>query len=63
MAFRDSSIVGEAQSPAPDGAKSWTPREFFRVGFGSSGMMYVFQICLPVSALSATRLPRNVQQG
>src|SRR4029453_650189 len=60
---RASSIVGVSQIPAPDGAYSCTPREFFFVGLGSSLRMCVFQTCLPVSASSATTLPRKVQQG
>src|SRR5215475_13230528 len=61
-ARRLGSIVGEFQTPAPAGAHRCTPLVFFLTGFGSSGIMYVFQICVPFVASNATTLPRKVQQ-
>ncbi len=46
---------------APEGPYISVPAEFFLVTEGGSGMVYVFQICFPVAASSAARLPRNVQ--
>ena len=58
-----SSIVGDDQTAAPDGPNSCVPTLFVRVGFGASGITYVFHTTSPVAASSATTLPRNVQHG
>ena len=57
------SSVGEFHTPPPAGPHKSTPFELLRVTLGVSGMVYVFQICLPVAASSATTLPRKVQHG
>ena len=57
------SMVGACQIAAPAPVQSCVPAEFFLERVGGSAIAYVFQICAPVSASSATTLPRNVQQG
>ena len=47
----------------PDGPHNCVPILFFFVGRGLVGIVYVFQICSPVAAFSATRLPRNRQHS
>ena len=63
MAFRRTSIAGLDQIGAPDGPHNCVPTLFFVVGLASSEIVYVFQSYCPVAALSATRLPRNLQHS
>ena len=51
------------QMAAPDGPHCVTPCGFFLIGLGSSGIVYDFQICLPLPASSDTTLPRNLQHS
>src|SRR6478672_2825327 len=55
-------MAGADQMGAPDGPHICVPALFFFVGRASS-MVYVFQICAPVAAFSATRLPRKWQHS
>ncbi len=52
-------MAGLVHTGAPDGPHSCVPTLFFVVGAGSSGIVNVFQICLPVAPSSATTLPRK----
>src|SRR5215467_5216545 len=56
-------MAGLLHTPAPDGPYNCVPTAFFFVGLGSSVMVYVFQICLPVAASYAATLPRNLQHS
>ena len=56
-------MEGLLQMGAPEGPHSCVPTLFFLVYARSSGMVYVFQICLPVEASSATMLPRKRQHS
>jgi hypothetical protein len=47
--------------PAPDGPRNLTPASLF-LSDGSSGIVYVFQICLPVRCVEHRTRPRIVQQ-
>jgi hypothetical protein len=63
MARRFGSMVGDDQTPAPDGPQRVVPLAFLPIGFASAPMVKVFQISAPLPASSATRLPRNVQHS
>src|SRR5687768_1370237 len=62
-ARRFTSIVGVAQMPAPAGSSMSLPREFLRTTFGTSGIVYVFQIWRPDAASRADMYPRKVQHA
>src|SRR5215831_1505772 len=47
---RRGSIVGAAQMPPPDGPHAWTPSFVTPRFFGSSAIVYVFQMTLPLLA-------------
>ena len=49
--------------PPPDGPHACTPSLVTPRFFGSSAIVYVFQIAAPVLASSAVTLPRNVQHS
>src|SRR5262245_33999751 len=55
-------MAGADQIGAPEGPHICVPVLFFVVG-RASAMVYVFQTCAPVVALSATRLPRKRQHS
>src|SRR5262252_627174 len=57
------STVGDDQMPAPAGPHSCTPWLFWRVGLSSSVMVLLFHSSLPVTASSATRVPRTLQHS
>src|SRR5260370_3793155 len=57
------SIVGGDQILAREGPQFCTPAAVLVVGCGSSATEYVFQICFPVTASSATTPPREVQHS
>src|SRR5271156_580117 len=56
-------MVGALHTPPPAGAQRSTPFEFLETIFGTSAIVQVFQIRLPVAASSATTLPRKLQHG
>ena len=56
-------MVGADHTAAPAGPYSCVPTEFFFVGRGFSGIVYIFQACSPVVASYATRDPRKVQHS
>src|SRR5438552_4043024 len=56
-------MVGDDQTPPPDGPQRVDPPAFFPIGFASAAIVNVFQTSAPVAASSATRLPRNVQHS
>lgn len=59
-AWRLGSTVIGPQMPAPEGPRNLIPASVFR-SEGSSGIVYVFQISLPVAASSTATRPRIVQ--
>src|ERR1041385_1172662 len=60
---RRASIVGADQMPPPEGPQACTPSLVTPRFLGSSAIVYVFQIWLPVLASSAVTLPRKVQHS
>ena len=62
-ARRLTSSVGVAQMPAPAGSSMSLPREFLPTTFGTSGIVYVFQIWRPVAASSADMIAAERAAG
>src|SRR6478672_3241901 len=60
--LRSISSTGVDHTPPPDGPHSCVPAGVLVV-FCGSGIVYVFQSTLPVTASSALTLPRNVQHS
>ena len=56
-------MVGADQTEAPEEPWRWVPIEFFVVGLGGSGMVWVCHFRAPVLASTAARLPRKVQHS
>src|SRR6476646_1800626 len=63
MARRFASIVGDDQTPAPEGPQRVVPLAFFPIGFASAAIVKVFHTRAPLAASTSTRLPRNVQHS